>query len=347
MEKRKNIYTIVVTTVMLIAIASTYADAKSSIDIEISKIKSASPKERVKLMNALKRKIFRLNRAQRIQAIRKLRSSIASASTPRVNSRVSKRQSISRAYSSNTHQSLPQADTIEHLRSRIEGMNHHPITSIIHDIGNPRSHHKRVDRVVKQSIAKPSHDIAITSQKEVSNATTHITTPPTPKEPTVIDTQTNVVKEIVTNSANSMQQEANNIQTSVKSSINSADIKEPTRVDTPTQVSNSAKDIPQNRPTNSIEHTQTKEVSQTTHIESTPKEVEVTHIESTPKEPTHINSAPKEPESPQTHIEPTQEQRVSHIEASSSRGAEASHGRDSSRNRSLRRLLFIQNRGMH
>ena len=347
MEKRKNIYTIVVTTVMLIAIASTSADAKSSIDIEISKIKSASPKERVKLMNALKRKIFRLNRAQRIQAIRKLRSSIASASTPRVNSRVSKRKSISRAYSSNTHQSLPQADTIEHLRSRIEGMNHHPITSIIHDIGNPRSHHKRVDRVVNQSIAKSSHDIVITSPKEVSNATTHTTTPPTPKEPTVIDTQTNVVKEIVTNSANSMQQEANNIQTSVKSAINSADIKEPTRVDTPTQVSNSAKDIAQNRPTNSIEHTQTKEVSQTTHIESTPKEVEVTHIESTPKEPTHINSTQKEPESPQTHIEPTQEQRVSHIEASSSRGAEASHSRDSSRNRSLRRLLFIQNRGMH
>ena len=53
------------------------SSAASDIDREIARIKSAPPALRVKLMNRLKRKIFRMKREERIRAVRKLRSRIA------------------------------------------------------------------------------------------------------------------------------------------------------------------------------------------------------------------------------------------------------------------------------
>ncbi|NPA29651.1 MAG: hypothetical protein GXO33_05645 [Epsilonproteobacteria bacterium] len=47
-----------------------------SIDQEIARIASAPPKERVALMNALKRRLFQLNEAERLKAIERLRASM-------------------------------------------------------------------------------------------------------------------------------------------------------------------------------------------------------------------------------------------------------------------------------
>ena len=149
MDKMKNIYTIIATAVMLIGMSTISLYAGNSIDREISKIKSASPKERVRLMNELKRRIFKLNREQRIRAIRKLRKSIpVSAHAKRVSkpkqSKVTEHKSITE-YPHN----------MDSIRERIEMSNHHAVTAVAHEMGNPSHHVDKIKSMIEQNIVKP------------------------------------------------------------------------------------------------------------------------------------------------------------------------------------------------
>ncbi|WP_457596261.1 hypothetical protein [Hydrogenimonas sp.] len=49
------------------------APADYDIDAQIAAIQSAPPEKRVEMMNAFKRRLFRMNRAQRMEAIERLR----------------------------------------------------------------------------------------------------------------------------------------------------------------------------------------------------------------------------------------------------------------------------------
>ncbi len=149
MDKMKNIYTVIATAAMLIGMSTISLYAGNSIDREISKIKLASPKERVRLMNELKRRIFKLNREQRIRAIRKLRKSIpVSAHAKRVSkpkqSKVTEHKSVTE-YPHN----------MDSIRDRIEMSNHHAVTAVAHEMGNPSHHADKIKSMIEQNIVKP------------------------------------------------------------------------------------------------------------------------------------------------------------------------------------------------
>lgn len=149
MKKLKSIYTIIATTVMLIGLPTTYIYAGSSLDKEIAKIKSAPPKERVRLMNELKRRIFSLNREQRIRAIRKLRKSISASPNAK---RVTKsEESTDRVHKTVTEHS----QNIDSIRDRVEMSNHHAVTAVAHEMGNPTHHTDKMKSMIEQNIVKP------------------------------------------------------------------------------------------------------------------------------------------------------------------------------------------------
>ena len=201
MKKIKNIYTIVATTVMLMGLPTLYLYAGSSLDKEIAKIKSAPPKERVRLMNELKKRIFSLNQAQRIKAIRKLRRYIASA--PKHSRVVHKKSYKSRVVSSSlvtTHQNID-TSTMVH---RVEMMNHHSISSMVHEMGVPTNRHKDiVTKMIEQNIAK-APTVSSVEQTQITHTEIVISTSE-PVEHTSSSTNT------VQNDASKMLSEASKI----------------------------------------------------------------------------------------------------------------------------------------
>lgn|GEM_PF-5585606 len=66
-------------TLLALLVLSVLPLRAESVDEAIAKIASAPPAERVKLMNALKRRLFELNRNQRAAAIARLRATMQSA----------------------------------------------------------------------------------------------------------------------------------------------------------------------------------------------------------------------------------------------------------------------------
>jgi hypothetical protein len=87
----------------LLTLSSLYAE---DLDGEMQKIREASPKERVKLMNDLKRRIAKMNQNERSDAINKLRSQIKG--------RVKSRQDVAKQQFSNTHESLNNQRSNQH-----------------------------------------------------------------------------------------------------------------------------------------------------------------------------------------------------------------------------------------
>jgi predicted solute-binding protein len=54
-------------------IGNVFAQTPNSIDMQITAIQKAPPEQRVKLMNAFKRKLIRMNQTQRTNTIKKMR----------------------------------------------------------------------------------------------------------------------------------------------------------------------------------------------------------------------------------------------------------------------------------
>ena len=108
------------------------SSAASDIDREIARIKSAPPALRVKLMNRLKRKIFRMKREERIRAVRKLRSRIAGG-------KKGGRGIPSHAKPRNS------------LHKRVESVAPHTVTGMAHDMDKVPHHPKSVESLIEQN----------------------------------------------------------------------------------------------------------------------------------------------------------------------------------------------------
>jgi len=69
-------------TIVILSFLMTFAFGQMNIDQQISAIKSASPEQRVQMMNNLKRNIATMQASQRADAIHKLRANLSQHKAP-------------------------------------------------------------------------------------------------------------------------------------------------------------------------------------------------------------------------------------------------------------------------
>ena len=199
MENRQNL---VISIVIMILISVVSLHAGTSLDAEIMKIKSASPKERVRLMNNLKRRLFTLNRVERIRAIRKLRKSIAHSSKTR--SRLSYRSRIKNRREKIIHKISNRSNRdISGIRDRIEIVNHYDVTNVVHDTGGvvTQIYHNRHKTIKHNRVTQNSNSYTTINPGGIENQNKDVVGED--KTTTGIDVSNNVANsEVTTNSSN-------------------------------------------------------------------------------------------------------------------------------------------------
>ena len=163
----------------------------TSLDAEIAKIKSAPPHLRVKLMNRLKQKIWRMRQAQRLRAIKRLRRKIPTSNrvaTHTAKHTVEFKNRVSTAI----------------LKQRMEITNHNTVTTMAHDLGKSHKHTIMDKHTTQQnhivttneehSIDTPNvHDSVIS---KISTPHTDITVSQNQNNPTTIHPDTGTTKEV-------------------------------------------------------------------------------------------------------------------------------------------------------
>ena len=160
MNEMKNMQNVIATIVTMMFLGMLSLHAGTSLDAEIMKIKSAPPKERVKLMNNLKKRLFSLNRAERIRAIRKLRTSIAHSNKGITHKKV--RRSAKASHTKRVNSIVTHNRGIEHLQDRIEIANHHSVINVVNDMGGVIHHsNHRVEQMIEQNIVKAHREVTI------------------------------------------------------------------------------------------------------------------------------------------------------------------------------------------
>jgi len=134
----------------------------TSLDAEIAKIKSAPPHLRVKLMNQLKMKIWKMRQAQRLRAIKRLRRSIPTSKKVVIHT-IKYNRDIKR----NGYISDNRIAPINSLKHRVDIINHHNITKIAHDLVET---HKDIlkNRYNTQIENHIDNKIPITTDKHIS-----------------------------------------------------------------------------------------------------------------------------------------------------------------------------------
>jgi len=107
----------------------------TSLDAEIAKIKSAPPHLRVKLMNQLKMKIWKMRQAQRLRAIKRLRRNIPTSKRVVIHT-------VKHKGHEEKHNYLSDDNTISiyPLKHRVNIINHHTVTTMAHDLGETHKH---------------------------------------------------------------------------------------------------------------------------------------------------------------------------------------------------------------
>ena len=326
MEKIKNIYTIIATTVMLMGLPTVYLQAGSSLDREIAKIKSAPPKERVRLMNALKKRIFSLNREQRIRAIKKLRRYIATApKSNRVAHKSSKRRAVVRDIHTNA------------ITHRVEMLNHHPISSMVHEMGVPNHHHKDIiTKMIEQNIAKPHRESSnLSSNSVVEPKTTHAeelkqTIPPKIKESNQVEHSVEDKSNFLNEAAKVLSDASKGIDKTQYQTEDSM-----TKISTHTKVDKGDSSY---KASQSIKTTDTLKKSTTSVVKESVvdnnKRVEEVEVKRVEESTSKVDSEPSS-----YRVEPESEKRVEPVHNVSPQSTQSSHSKE--------RSLYFRSRGNH
>jgi len=163
----------------------------TSLDAEIAKIKSAPPHLRVKLMNQLKMKIWKMRQAQRIRAIKRLRRSIPTSKRVVIHTIKHNRDKKRDAYTLDDH-----IATNNSLKHRVDIINHHNIMKMAHDLVETHKdiinrHNTQIDNHIDKI---NNHNNIIISK--IPTATTDNHTSQNQKNPTTINNNTSKTKEI-------------------------------------------------------------------------------------------------------------------------------------------------------
>jgi len=158
----------------------------TSLDAEIAKIKSAPPHLRVKLMNQLKMKIWKMRQAQRLRAIKRLRRSIPTSK--RVVIHTVKHKEHKGDKKGHNYLSDDNTISIYPLKHRVNVINHHTVTTMAHDLGETHKH-----LIIDKYTTKREHSISIAQEPSINTIDNPVSQHQ--KSPTTIHSDTGTTKE--------------------------------------------------------------------------------------------------------------------------------------------------------
>jgi len=109
--------TIFILFTLMFGLSQSVLAEQNSIDAQIAAIQKAAPKERVQLMNALKRKLMQMNTQQRLETIKKMRHKFAKNSAQHAEHSEDMRHNTRQMQEHMQHKEMDHMQEMEHMQN--------------------------------------------------------------------------------------------------------------------------------------------------------------------------------------------------------------------------------------